>query len=77
MDRGFEGRAADGRTWPDLHYSLAGKQAPGIAGAVPGYLSSPKFLKAHGGWKSVVWVSPKIAEIMGDRLPEGIEVGSD
>ena len=76
MDRAFEGRAADGRTWSDLHYSLAGKQTPGIAGAVPAYLSSPKFLKAHGGWENVVWVSPKIAEIMGDRLPGGVEVGS-
>jgi CO dehydrogenase/acetyl-CoA synthase beta subunit len=77
MAAGYEGRAADGRSWRDLHYALAGKQTVGVAGASPGYLASPKFLRAHGGWKSVVWVSPKIAAIMGDRLPEGIEVGPE
>ena len=75
MDAGFQGRSPDGRGWRDLHYSLAGKQTPGIAGASPTYLRSEKFLKAHGGWDAVVWVSPTIAEIMGDALPAGVEVG--
>jgi len=75
MDFGFEGRAPDGRSWRDLHYSLAGKQTPGVAGASPSYLRSEKFLKAHGGWDAVVWVSPRIAEIMGEDLPAGTDVG--
>ena len=77
MQRGFKGKAPDGRTWEDLHYALAGKQTPGIAGAAPGYLHSAKFLAAHGGWKSVVWVSTKIAESMGEKLPEGVAVGTE
>ena len=76
MERGYQGQAPDGRTWRDLHYALAGKQTPGIAGASPGYLRSRKFLAAHGGWRSVVWVSPQIAEVMGEELPEGVEVGA-
>jgi len=77
MARGYKGPAPDGRSWEDLHYALAGKQTPGIAGASAGYLFSPKFLSAHGGWKSVAWVSPKIAALMGQRLPKGVEIGPE
>jgi acetyl-CoA decarbonylase/synthase complex subunit beta len=77
MDRGYKGRAPDGRTWVDLHYALAGKQTAGIAGASAGYLGSGKFLAAHGGWDAVVWVSDKIAAIAGDRLPENVSVGQE
>ena len=77
MHRGYKGTAPDGRTWGDLHYALTGKQVPGLAGAAPGYLKSPRFLTAHDGWKSVVWVSPKIAAFMEEELPAGVEVGAD
>jgi len=77
MDNGFAGRAPDGRTWRDLHYALAGKQTAGMAGAAPQYFFSRKFLRAHGGWKSVVWVSPKVAASAGDALPKGIEIGME
>ena len=61
MERGYKGRTPDGRTWQDLHYALGGKQAAGLAGAAWEYLRSSKFLAAHGGWKSVVWVSPRVS----------------
>lgn len=69
VERGFAGRVPDGRTWRDLHYALGGKQTPGLAGAALSYLGSPKFLAGHGGWKAVVWASPKIAALAGRRLP--------
>ena len=47
----------------------------GVGGGSGGYLFSPKFLSAHGGWKSVVWVSPHIAKLMSKRLPGGVEIG--
>lgn len=75
MDRTYEGAAPDGRTWQDLHYALGGKQTPGMAGCSAAYLASPRFLAAHGGWDAVVWVSPKVASIAGDRLPEHVVVG--
>jgi len=75
MDQTFKGRSPDGRSWRDLHYALAGKQTPGLSGCSDEYLLSPKFLKAHGGWKSVVWVSPQVAEVMGERLPKGVQIG--
>jgi len=64
MERGYKGHAPDGRTWRDLHYALGGKQTAGLAGAAWGYLHSPKFLAAHGGRKSLVWVSPKVAALL-------------
>ena len=70
MERGYKGRAPDGRTWRDLHYALGGKQARGLTGAALTYLRSHKFLKAHGGWKSVVWVSPKIGALSQKRIAE-------
>jgi acetyl-CoA decarbonylase/synthase complex subunit beta len=75
MAAGHEGRAPDGRSWEDLHYALTGKQTPGMAGAPPSYMFSPKFLQAHQGWKGVVWVCPKTAAIMGDRLPPWVQAG--
>ena len=77
VDRKYRGSAPDGRSWSDLHHALGGKQAPGMAGAAPNYLRSGKFLAAHGGWDAVIWVSPGIAEAMGDDLPTGIAVGHD
>ena len=75
MDATYEGASPDGRRWADLHYALAGKQTPGMAGACPAYLSSEKFLQAHKGWSSVVWISPRIAAMLGSRPPKGIVVG--
>lgn len=77
MERFFKGACPDGRTWKDLHYALGGKQAPGFAGASYPYLTSKKFLQADGGWKSVVWVSPTIAKIMGNKLPASVIVGKE
>jgi CO dehydrogenase/acetyl-CoA synthase beta subunit len=71
MERGYKGQAPDGRTWRDLHYALGGKQVPGLTGAAISYLRSPRFLAAHGGWDSVVWVSPKVAALAGNRLATG------
>lgn len=75
MDAAYEGVAPDGRRWQDLHYSLAGKQTPGMAGGCPAYLSSEKFLQAHGGWSSIVWISPKIVGMLRTKPPKGIMVG--
>jgi CO dehydrogenase/acetyl-CoA synthase beta subunit len=77
MHRGYKGQAPDGRTWSDLHYALTGKQTPGMAGGSPAYLASPKFLAAHEGWQNVVWVSPKIAAFMGERLPSDVQIGPE
>jgi hypothetical protein len=71
MERGYKGQAPDGRTWRDLHYALGGKQAPGFTGAALSYLQSSRFLAAHGGWPSVVWVSPKVAVLVGKRFAPG------
>jgi hypothetical protein len=76
MDGQYEGIGPDGRVWKDLYYELAGKQAPGLAGANWTYLRSRRFLQAHGGWDAVVWVSPKVAEFVGGDLRDDIAVGA-
>ncbi len=75
MHAAFSGKGPDGRDWRDLHYALAGKQSPGIAGASPAYLKSRRFLKGEGGWGAVTWVTGKIADIMGKDLPSHVRVG--
>ncbi len=75
MARGEEGHTPDDRTWEDLYYNQTGKQTPGSTGATTAYLRSRKFLQAHGGWKGVTWVSPKVAAMMGSDLPDHVEVG--
>lgn len=75
MDSRYKGQAPDGRNWRDLHYELAGKQTPGITGASNDYLFSQKFLKDHGGWQNIVWVTPKIAELAKNFLSEKTAIG--
>jgi len=53
--------------WRDSHARPGGVAAPDR-----GYDVS-----AHGGWDCVVGVSPRIAAIMGDKLPHGVEVGPE
>jgi acetyl-CoA decarbonylase/synthase, CODH/ACS complex subunit beta len=75
MARGDACASPDGRTWEDLYYDQAGKQNPGSTGASKPYLRSPKFLSADGGWDSIVWMSPKVVEFMGDDIPAHVDVG--
>ena len=75
MDYSFKGKAPDGRNWRDLHYAIAGKQVPGMVAASFAYLSSPKFLQADGGWKNIIWISPKVAERVKNFKTEDIIVG--
>ena len=75
MAAGYKGICPDGRTWNDLRYALTGRQTPGMAGAAPAYMKTGRFLADHNGWESVVWVCPKIANIMGDKLPTHVEIG--
>jgi len=75
MDRAYKEKCPDGRTWKDLHYTVGGKQAPGFAAGSQGYLFSKKFLQGDGGWDGIVWVSPGIAKMMGEKLPESVVVG--
>ncbi len=77
IDYSFKGQAPDGRNWRDLHYQVGGKQVSGIVTSSFDYLFSPKFLTANGGWRDVIWVSPRVAEkcqqFLHDRIQVGIE----
>lgn len=45
-----------------------GLQTPGVMGVGKFYLISPKFIKAEGGFKRVVWMSSNLKETMSDEL---------
>lgn len=45
-----------------------GLQTPGVMGVGKFYLISPKFIKADGGFKRVVWMSSNLKESMADEL---------
>ncbi len=45
-----------------------GLQTPGVMGVGKFYLTSPKFIKADGGFKRVVWMSSILKETMANEL---------
>jgi len=77
MDNRYQGSALNGLTWRDLHYTIAGKQVPGMVAASFAYLFSPKFLQANGGWKDVIWVSPNVAEKAVVHMRDDIIIGNE
>ncbi|MCC7354207.1 MAG: CO dehydrogenase/CO-methylating acetyl-CoA synthase complex subunit beta [Anaerolineae bacterium] len=50
-----------------------GLQTPGVMGVGKYFLTSPKFIKADGGFKRVVWMSSFLKESMADALKEVAE----
>ena len=47
-----------------------GLQTPGVMGIGKYYLLSPKFIKADGGFKRVVWMSSFLKESMAEELKQ-------
>ena len=77
MNRGFAGRAPDGRSWDDLANLAAGKQQPGVTGVGPLYLRSAKFLQGDGGWRRVVWMSGALKEELAEVIPSGCRIATE
>lgn len=73
VDRKFEGRVF-GRTVTALRRRAGGgEQKEGYLGTCVDYLKSPKFLKADGGWKRVVWLSSALKEQVSDSIPAEVK----
>ncbi len=71
MDRGFKGKSPGDWTWTKLANLVAGGQYQnGAASIATGYLRSPKFLQADGGYSRVVWMSEKLLYFSKDMIPE-------
>ncbi|MCX7014676.1 MAG: hypothetical protein NTW86_19365 [Candidatus Sumerlaeota bacterium] len=79
MERNYKRSAPGGRTWDQLANAAGGKQCPGLAGASPAYLRSPKFLQGDGGHAAIRWLSPKAFKIIQDLLPapSRVEMGEE
>lgn len=54
-----------------------GLQTPGVMGHGKFFILSPKFVRADGGLKRVVWMSSILKEQMADELQEAAEREGD
>lgn len=79
VDRDYKSRTPIGLSFDEIERIIVGKQVEGFVGISYSYLKSPKFLKDEGGWKRIVWVSPKVYDYIKDFVDEqtlkNIEVG--
>ncbi len=72
VDRGYRGKTPIGLRFAEIEKLILGTQVEGFVGISFAYMKSKGFLKGEGGWKRVVWVSPKIYEFIKDFLPHNI-----
>ncbi len=79
VDRDYKKKTPIGLRFDEIERLIVGRQVEGFAGVSFAYIKSPSFLKGEGGWKKVVWVSPKVYEVVKRLLPRdvirSIEVG--
>ncbi len=62
VDRSFRDKTPAGLTFEQMSILSAGRQVDGFTGVSFAYLKSRKFLCGEGGWKAIVWASPKVQE---------------
>ena len=79
VDRSYKGKTPVGLTFQEMERIIAGQQVEGFVGISFAYMKSDKFLKSEGGWKRIVWASPKvyvyISQFLDEALLGRIEVG--
>ncbi len=70
VDRNFKGPTVIGLTFSALANEVGGgRQVEGFVGISIGYMRSPKFFQADGGWSRVVWMPSHIKERVKDAIP--------
>lgn len=72
VDREYKKKTPIGLTFDEMEKIIVGQQVEGFTGISFAYMKSPDFLRGEGGWKRVVWVSPKIYEFIMEFLPDEI-----
>jgi len=77
MERNYKGEVPESLTWNILANAAGGKQTPGIIGTSKNYLLSKRFIQGEGGFESLRWISPKVLEIIKDRIhnKDNIQIG--
>ncbi|MFC2015076.1 hypothetical protein ACFLUP_03690, partial [Chloroflexota bacterium] len=68
IERNYQGQAPEGLTWNILANAAGGKQAPGVIGTSKNYLLSKRFMEGEGGFEALRWTTPKVFEIIKDRI---------
>ena len=73
VDRNFKGSAVNGLPFSTMaNQTGGGKQVAGFHGVAINYLKSKKFIRADGGWNSIVWVPSKVKERVKEAIPADI-----
>jgi acetyl-CoA decarbonylase/synthase complex subunit beta len=73
VDRNFKGSAINGLPFSSMaNQTGGGKQVAGFHGVAINYLTSKKFLRADGGWNSIVWMPAKVKERIKNGIPADI-----
>ncbi|HME54047.1 MAG TPA: CO dehydrogenase/CO-methylating acetyl-CoA synthase complex subunit beta [Candidatus Lokiarchaeia archaeon] len=73
VDRNFKGSAVNGLPFSTMaNQTGGGKQVAGFHGVAINYLKSKKFIRADGGWNSIVWIPSKVKERVKEAIPADI-----
>ncbi len=73
IHRGFSKTAPNGLAFSTLADSTAGgRQVDGFHGISIEYMRSPMFLRADGGWNSIVWMPESVKERVKNFMPKDI-----
>ena len=74
VDREFDGMTPCGMTFTTLAGTIGGGlQTPGFIGIGKSYIPSPKFIRAEGGIRRVVWMPSRLREQMRSSLMQRLE----
>ncbi len=70
VDRNYKGSAINGLPFSSMaNQTGGGKQVAGFHGVAINYLTSKKFIRADGGWNSIVWMPAKVKERVKNGIP--------
>ena len=70
VDRNYKGSAINGLPFSTMaNQTGGGKQVSGFHGIAIEYMRSKKFLRADGGWESIVWIPAQVKERIQDGIP--------
>lgn len=73
VDRNFKGSAINGLPFSTMaNQTGGGKQVSGFHGIALEYMRSKKFLKADGGWESIVWMPSTLKDRVKDGIPDAM-----
>lgn len=73
VNRGFKGETVNGLPFSTMaDQTGGGRQTEGFLGASFGYMRSPRFFQADGGWERIVWMPSNVKDRVKDAIPKDL-----